>query len=120
MDNTYNLDYFHLRNLLSEGGAVGRSVLFGSKVTGDDAIWAHAETAGWEVFSFERNLKNKEKKIDIAVVTEMLTDAFTGMWICQDDQIVLVAGDSDYLPGCHSAPGRGFCGLGILLEPGGP
>src|ERR1035437_7145533 len=96
MDNTYFIDYFHLRNLLSQGGGVGRAVLFGSKVTGDDEIWKHADTAGCEVRLFERNLKNKEKKIDTAVVTEMLIDAFKFV-DRQNDQIVLVAGASDYL-----------------------
>lgn len=96
-DNTYNIDYSRLLDLLAEEQVVGRAVLFGSKVTADDAIWDHAEKAGWEVFSFERNFKNKEKKIDIAVVTEMLLDAFKQV-DRSNDQIVLVAGDSDYLP----------------------
>jgi uncharacterized LabA/DUF88 family protein len=107
MDNTYNIDYFSLRDFLSDGSGVGRAVLFGSKVTGDDAIWQHAETAGWEVRSFERNQKNREKKIDIAVVTEMLTDAFKHV-DHQNDQIVLVAGDSDYLPAVVRLREEGF------------
>jgi uncharacterized LabA/DUF88 family protein len=97
MDNTYNLDYSKLLVFLAEGHEVGRAVLFGSKVTPDNAIWDHMESAGWEVFSFERNFKNKEKKIDIAVVTEMIMDAFKRT-LRSKDQIILVAGDSDYLP----------------------
>jgi uncharacterized LabA/DUF88 family protein len=97
MDNTYNLDYSKLLAFLADGHDVGRAVLLGSKVTPDNAIWAHMEAAGWEVFSFERNFKNKEKKIDIAVVTEMIMDAFKRT-LRSKDQIILVAGDSDYLP----------------------
>jgi uncharacterized LabA/DUF88 family protein len=59
------------------------------------------------VRSFERNLKNKEKKIDIAVVTEMLIDAFNSM-DRHNDQIVLVAGDSDYLPAVFRLREEGF------------
>jgi uncharacterized LabA/DUF88 family protein len=107
MDKSYNLDYARLREFLAEGQEVGRSVLFGSKVTVDDAIWDHAEAAGWEVFSFERNYKNKEKKIDIAVVTEMIMDAFRRA-LRSRDQIVLVAVDSDYLPAVHRLKEDGF------------
>jgi len=82
-------------------------VLFGSKVTADNAIWEHAEGAGWEVFSFERNYKNREKKIDIAVVTEMIMDAFKRA-LRSRDQIILVAGDSDYLPAVHRLKEEGF------------
>jgi uncharacterized LabA/DUF88 family protein len=107
MDNTYNIDYFHLMHLLAAGGRIGRAALFGSKVTADDAIWAHADEAGWEVRSFERNQKNREKKIDIAVVTEMLIDAFKHV-DSRNDQIVLVAGDSDYLPAVVRLREEGF------------
>jgi uncharacterized LabA/DUF88 family protein len=106
-DNTYFINYFDLRNLLSNGGGVGRAVLFGSKVTADDAIWDHADEAGWEVFAFNRNHKNKEKKIDIAVVTEMLLDAFKRV-DRENDEIVLVAGDSDYLPAVTRLREEGF------------
>jgi uncharacterized LabA/DUF88 family protein len=107
MDNTYCLDYSRLLDLLAEEQVIGRAVLFGSKVTGDTAIWDHAAGAGWEIFSFERNFKNKEKKIDIAVVTEMLLDAFKQIDRAQD-QIVLVAGDSDYLPAVVRLREEGF------------
>jgi uncharacterized LabA/DUF88 family protein len=107
MDNTYNIDYSRLLALLADGHAVGRAVLFGSKVTADRAIWDHAEAAGWEVFSFERNFKNKEKKIDIAVVTEMILDAFKRT-LKSKDQIVLVAGDSDYLPAVARLTQEGY------------
>jgi uncharacterized LabA/DUF88 family protein len=107
LDNTYNLDYALLRDFLAEGHQVGRSVLFGSTAAGTGAVWEYAEAAGWEVFSFERNFKNKEKKIDIAVVTEMILDAFKRALRSQD-QIVLVAGDSDYLPAVYRLKEEGF------------
>ena len=106
-DNTYNLDYARLLGLLAGDQEIGRAVLFGSKVTSDNAIWAHMEAAGWEVFSFERNFKNKEKKIDIAVVTEIMLDAFKHV-NRERDQVLLVAGDSDYLPAVFRLREEGF------------
>ena len=106
-DTTYRIDYARLLTLLAEDQEVLRATLFGSAVTADSAIWDHAEAAGWEVFSFERNFKNKEKKIDIAVVTEMMLDAFKHA-DRELDQIILVAGDSDYLPAVFRLRQEGF------------
>jgi uncharacterized LabA/DUF88 family protein len=106
-DHSYRLDYFKLLECLAVDEPVARAVVFGSSAVPDSPVWKHAEEAGWEVFSFERNFKNKEKKIDIAVATEMLVDAFKHVHK-RSDQIVLVAGDSDYLPAVCRLTEEGF------------
>jgi uncharacterized LabA/DUF88 family protein len=106
-DNSYRLDYYKLLECLALDEPVARAVVFGSSAVPDSPVWKHAEEAGWEVFSFERNFKNKEKKIDIAVATEMLVDAFKHVQR-RTDQIVLVAGDSDYLPAVCRLTEEGF------------
>ena len=72
-------------------------MLFGSRPPPNDSLWAAAERAGFEVVVEDRNIRNKEKKIDTGIVAAMTKDAYT---ICDrgSDTITLVGGDADYVP----------------------
>ena len=72
-------------------------MLFGSRTPPNDSLWAAAERAGFEVVVEDRNIRNKEKKIDTGIVAAMTKDAYT---ICDrgSDTITLVGGDADYVP----------------------
>jgi uncharacterized LabA/DUF88 family protein len=45
----------------------------------------------------DRNVANKEKKIDTGIVSAMVRDAYKSM-DAKNDTIVLVAGDADFVP----------------------
>jgi len=62
-----------------------------------DSIWRFAERAGFELHLEDRNVRNKEKKIDTGIATLITKDAFK-RGNAADDLFVLVAGDSDYVP----------------------
>jgi uncharacterized LabA/DUF88 family protein len=72
-------------------------MLFGSRPPANDSLWTLAKRAGFEVVVEERNVQNKEKKIDTGIVAAMVRDAYTRA-DKDGDTITLVAGDADYVP----------------------
>ena len=108
-DSSYRLDFGKLYNLVASNGNSNaeRAMLFGSRPPPNDSLWAVAESAGFELVIVDRNLSNKEKKIDTGIVTAMLTHAFTEADAAKD-QFILVAGDSDYVPVVEALSKNGF------------
>lgn len=107
-DYSYKIDFGRLFEFA--GGAkaqVGRAVLFGSRPPKNDSLWASAKARGFEVVVHDRNVRNREKKVDTSIVTEMVSDSFQHMNPRQDE-ITLVAGDADYVPTIESLRKRGF------------
>jgi len=87
---------------------IGRAVLFGSKPPITDTLWDAARSAGFEVKTEDRSYyTNKEKKIDMGIGTTILEDSFIRMTPGSDD-VVLVAGDRDYVPVVESLKSRGI------------
>ena len=76
---------------------VGRAVLFGSRPPPNDSLWEIARRRGFEVIVYDRNIRNREKKVDTSISTEIVSDLYESM-SPDVDEITLVAGDSDYVP----------------------
>ena len=77
---------------------IKRAVLFGSRPPKNDSLWKSAEEKGFEVIVEDRDYyTNKEKKIDMGVGTAIMEDSYECMRP-ENDEVVLVAGDKDYLP----------------------
>ena len=55
----------------------------------------------------DRNLSNKEKRIDTGIVTMMMKDAYTRADKTKDT-LTLVAGDGDYVPTFKALTDDGF------------
>ena len=82
-------------------------MLFGSRPPPNDSLWKIAKSAGFEVVVEDRNVANKEKKIDTGIVTAMMRDAYK----CADkdnDTITLVSGDKDFVPPIRELVKDGF------------
>ena len=60
-----------------------------------------------EVVVHDRNIRNKEKKVDTSISTEMMSDSYERM-SSDSDEIVLVSGDSDYVPTVTNLRQRDF------------
>lgn len=99
LDNEYRLDFSKLHTFTagSDPTKIKRAVLFGSRPPINDAIWASAERVGFETIIEDRNVSNREKKIDTAITVAMTRDAYKQMNFAED-RITLVAGDADYVP----------------------
>jgi len=98
-DMPWAYDFGKLLEVVCEGDVsnIKRAVLYGSRPTDKDSLWNSAKKAGFEVFTIDRNLKNKEKRIDTGFDKEVLKDLYKGS-IEENDEIILVVGDSDHYP----------------------
>lgn len=97
-DTSWQLDFGKLFQFAGgDRDEVKRAVLFGSRPPPSDSIWDAAKRKGFEVVVYDRNVKNKEKKIDTDIVATMMQDSYELVTPGQDE-MTLVAGDADYVP----------------------
>jgi hypothetical protein len=107
-DFSYKLDYGKLYEYFcgENESEVGCAKLWGSPPP-SDSFWKMVERQGFEVVTYERNAAGKEKKVDVAIAHTITKDAYTK--ISKDDsEIVLVAGDRDYVPVIEDLKAEGF------------
>lgn len=109
LDVTYRLDFGKLHGFVAgnDPKSIARAMLFGSRPPKNDSLWKMAEDAGFEVIVEDRNIRNKEKKIDTGIVAAMTRDAYTRA-VKDKDVITLVAGDGDYVPAVRQLKEDGF------------
>ncbi len=97
VDTAYRMDFGRLINFLANGHEIKGASLFGSRPPANDSLWNIAKEAGFETIINDRNAANKEKRIDTGIVARIVMDANVK---CNkdEDEIILVAGDGDYVP----------------------
>ena len=109
LDRNYKIDYGKLYKFVTQNGddEVCRALLVGSRPPPNDSLWAFAESVGFELVIKTRNVANKEKGVDTALVHEMDRDAYR-----RNDpanhKIVLVSGDGDFIPPVEMLVQDGF------------
>jgi uncharacterized LabA/DUF88 family protein len=86
---------------------VKRAVLFGSRPPPNDSVWDAAKRKGFEVVVYDRNIKNREQKIDTDIVATMMEDSYEILDV-KNDEMTLVAGDADYVPAIEKLKKRGI------------
>jgi uncharacterized LabA/DUF88 family protein len=107
-DNSWKIDFGKLYEFAGgQRSEVGRAVLYGSRPPPNDSVWEMAKRKGFEVVVHDRNIRNKEKKIDTSIATDIVADSYELMKPGADE-ITLVAGDSDYVPTIKKMRDRGF------------
>ncbi len=104
VDHQWQLDYGKLYQFLCGDDAVAR--LWGSPPPGD-SFWNMLHRTGFNPTVYERNFANREKKVDVAIAGRMTKDAYTVIKK-PTDEIILVAGDSDYVPIVADLVSEGF------------
>ncbi len=109
VDFGWQFDYLKLRAIVCGMGDLdGWAKLWGSPPPGDP-FWEMVTASGFVVQTYNRNLSNKEKKVDSGLITCLMRDAYTTL--AEDKantQIVLVAGDSDYVPTVQTLVADGY------------
>jgi uncharacterized LabA/DUF88 family protein len=106
-DHSWKIDFGRLYEFAGgDRSAVGRAVLYGSRPPPNDSVWEIAKRKGFEVVVHDRNVRNKEKKIDTNIATDVVADSYELMKA--DDEITLVAGDADYVPTVQRVRKRGL------------
>jgi uncharacterized LabA/DUF88 family protein len=97
-DQAWKLDFGRLFEFAGgDRPDVKKATLFGSRPPPNDSLWEAAKRKGFEVVVYDRNVANREKKIDTDIVATMMEDSFTILDQAADE-MTLVAGDSDYVP----------------------
>lgn len=94
---------------------VGRAVLYGSRHPPNDSVWETAKRKGFEVVVQDRDLRNKENKIDTGIATNIVADSYELMK--PGDEITLVARDTDYVPTVERVRKRGFKFTIVFWDP---
>lgn len=109
IDHSYTISFGRLHEFVagSDESKIARAALFGSRPPPNDGIWRFAERAGFELILEDRNVANKEKKIDTGIVSAMVRDAYKYV-DKSSDIIVLVAGDGDFVPPVRDLVDDGF------------
>lgn len=106
-DWSYKLDYGKLYEYLcGDGQEVGCAKLRGPPPP-SDSFWKMVERKVFEVKTYDRSLSWKEKKVDVAIAHAMTKDAYTKIDKA-NAEIVLVAGDKDYMPVIEDLKSEGF------------
>ena len=107
-DQSWRLDFGKLFSFAGgEKADVKKAVLFGSRPPPDDSLWNAAKRKGFEPVVYDRNVANREKKIDTDIVATMMEDSFT-LVDPKNDEMTLVAGDADYVPAIEKLINRGI------------
>jgi hypothetical protein len=104
VDHNWNLDYGKLYEFLCGEDAIAR--LWGSPPPGD-SFWNMLHKKGFNPTVYEKNFSNKEKKVDVAIGHRMTKDAYT-LIDRTKDELLLVAGDSDFQPVVVDLINEGF------------
>lgn len=115
-DFSYKLDYGKLYEYFcgENQSEIGCAKLWGSPPP-SDSFWKMVKHKGFEVVTYDRNAAGKEKKVDVAIAYAITKDAYTN--INKDDaEIVLVAGDKDYVPVIEDLKKEGFRVVVVFWE----
>jgi len=109
IDYDYTISFGRLHEFVvgTDQTQIARAVLFGSRPPPNDSIWKYAKSAGFELVLEDRNIANKEKKIDTGIVSAMVRDAYKRADLAKDT-LVLVAGDGDFVPAVRDLVDDGF------------
>src|ERR1041384_4115271 len=76
-DHSWKIDFGKLYEFAGgKRSEVGRAVLYGSRPPPNDSVWEIAKRKGFEVVVHDRNVRNKEKKIDTGIVTDIVADSY--------------------------------------------
>jgi uncharacterized LabA/DUF88 family protein len=98
-DYGWHLDYVELYKVIQEVSQlpIEFAKLWGSPPP-NDPFWQYLKTQKFDVTIFEKNIAGREKKVDPAITHQITKDAYSGVIDKKEDVIILLAGDTDYVP----------------------
>jgi len=109
LDLSWKYDFGKLLELVGgKKNGLKKVYLFGSRPPQNDSLWEAARQGGFEVIVEDRNAQNREKKIDTGIVAQMMEDSYECITDKTVDEMILVAGDKDYVPAVNRISKRGI------------
>lgn len=96
VDDRYEIDWGKFLHLVkSRGNRLLARVptLYGSRPPPDDTIWQEIRSEGFDVKLFDRNIRDKEKGVDMEMGMDVVERMFE---VPEPETLVIVAGDADF------------------------
>lgn len=108
VDNAYQIDWGKFLHLVKSRGnrlLAQVPILYGSRPPPDDSVWEEIRKEGFDVKVFDRNIRHKEKGVDM----EMGMDVVERLFECAEPStLVIAAGDADFKGIVERAKKRGW------------
>jgi uncharacterized LabA/DUF88 family protein len=108
LDNSYEIDWGKFLYVIKEKDTRALAevpFLYGSRPPPNDSVWQRIRDDGFDVKVFDRNIRNKEKGVDM----EMGMDVAERLHTVQPPRTILIAaGDADYVPAVARAKTKGW------------
>lgn len=108
VDHSYEIDWGKFLYLVKIRGnrlLAQVPVLYGSRPPPDDSIWEEIRREGFDVRLFDRNIRNKEKGVDVEMAMDVVERLFE---IAEPATVVVAAGDGDFKGMVGRAKKRGW------------
>lgn len=108
IDNTYEIDWGKFLHIVKKNEArrfAQVPVLYGSRPPPNDSVWEQIRKEGFDVKVFDRNIRNKEKGVDMEMGLDVVERMLT---VKPAVTIAIAAGDADFLPVVSRARARGW------------
>jgi uncharacterized LabA/DUF88 family protein len=107
-DDSFEIDWGKFIYLLEEKDTRGLAevpFLYGSRPPPSDSVWQRIRDDGFDVKVFDRNIRNKEKGVDM----EMGMDIAELLHSVQKPKIIVITGgDADFVPVVERAKKKGW------------
>lgn len=108
LDNSYEIDWGKFLYVVKETDSRALAdvpYLYGSRPPPNDSVWQRIRDDGFDVKVFDRNIRNKEKGVDMEMGMDIAERLHT---VRPPKTIVLAAGDADYVPVVTRAQSKGW------------
>lgn len=108
IDNSYEMDWGKFLYVVKSKGnrlLAQVPILYGSRPPPDDTIWERIRNEGFDTKIFDRNIRDKEKGVDMEMGMDVMERIMT---VTPATRLVIAAGDADYLPVIKRAQKRGW------------
>ncbi len=108
VNNSYEIDWGKFVDVVKSKGnrlLAQSPILYGSRPPPDDTIWERIRKEGFDTKIFERNIRDKEKGVDMEMGLDVMERIAT---VTPPTRLVIAAGDGDYLPVIKRAQKKGW------------
>lgn len=108
VDDQYEVDWGKFLHLVKSRGdrlLAQVPVLYGSRPPPDDSIWKEIRDEGFEVVLFDRNIRDKEKGVDMEMGMDVVERSIE---VQPPSTMVIAAGDADFKGMVERAKKRGW------------
>jgi uncharacterized LabA/DUF88 family protein len=108
LDNGYEIDwgkFLHLAKKKDSRLFAQVPVLYGSRPPPNDSVWEQIRKEGFDVKVFDRNIRNKEKGVDMEMGMDVVERVLT---VNPPKTIAIAGGDADFLPVVARAKSKGW------------